>query len=342
MTVAVSPFPGTTPSRVYLGRLDPDDSNYLALIREGLVFARFGEGLAVQPRIFVKPNLTFPTYRPGVMTSPAAVEAALIALRERGCSVWLGDSDSGGYNRFSMDEVYAKTGIADFASRHGVQVVNLSRLERRSVEIVGGQRTLRLDLPRLLTDEIDMLVTMPVPKVHMNTQVSLTFKNQWGCIPENGDRLRLHPDFNNVVVAVNRAVKAGFAIVDGRFGLNRSGPLRGEEVRLGWVCVGNHIGAVARVVCELMGLRIESVPHLRHAARLGLVPSLDEITLNADLAGFRGPTFYLRREWTDLPGLLAFNSAALAYLAYFSPVSALLHRILYWFREPYYDYRKGS
>src|SRR5205823_2930879 len=129
-----------------------------------------------------------------------------------------------------MDEVYAATGIATFASRYGVKVVNLSRIERSQIQFECRGRQIGLELPKLLTDEIQMLITMPVPKIHMNTGVSLTFKNQWGCIPEPNDRLRLHPYFKEVVVAVNRAVHAKFAIVDGRVGLNASGPLRGQAI----------------------------------------------------------------------------------------------------------------
>jgi hypothetical protein len=53
----------------------------------------------------------------------------------------------------------------------------------------------------------------------------------------------------------------------------------------------------------------------------------------------RREAFYLKRKWTDLPGLLAFKSPLLAY---FSPLSKLLHTILYLFREQLYDYKKYS
>jgi uncharacterized protein (DUF362 family) len=326
-------------ARAFLGRLDDDCSNYLALIAEGLNFIGFGAGLPARPKVFVKPNLTFPTYQPGVMTSPAALEATLIALKAYTPDLWLGDSDSGGYNPFSMDEVYATTGIAEFAERHGVEVVNLSRVARVPFTFRAGGRNITIQMPRLLVDEIDLLVTMPVPKIHMNTKVSLTFKNQWGCIPEPNDRLRLHPHFAETIVAINKAVRAGCAIIDGTYGLNRSGPLRGDPVRLGWVCVTNDIGAGARLGCELMGVPLEKVGHLRYAESQGLIPTLDEIELNTELEPFRGPVFYLRRDWTDLPGLMAFQNSALAHIAYFSRWSALLHRLLYKFREPFYAYR---
>jgi uncharacterized protein (DUF362 family) len=329
-------------ARAFLGRLDTDGSNYLELIREGLAYTGFGREGPRRPRIFIKPNLTFPSYQPGVMTSPQAVEAAIIALLDYTPDIWIGDSDSGGYNPFAMEDVYAATGIEAFAKRYGVKLVNLSSLERETVRFRSHGRDISLALPRLLTSGIDTLVTMPVPKIHMNTGVSLTFKNQWGCIPEPNDRLRLHPLFKEVVVAVNQAVKAQFAIIDGRFGLNVSGPMRGNAVPLNWLCVANDIGAGARVACELMQVPVRSVSHLRYAESSGLVPPLSAITLNTELRPFIGPKFYLRRKWTDVPGYLAFHHSAIAHLAYFSRWSKLLHRVLYVFREPFYDYAAMS
>jgi uncharacterized protein (DUF362 family) len=291
--------------------------------------------------VFLKPNLTFPTYRPGVMTSVEAVEAAIMAIGDYTTHIVVGDSDSGGYNPFSMDEVYGEIGMYDMARRHRVEVVNLSKLPRRAHAVNTGFRTTQLELPVLLTDETDVLVTLPVPKIHMNTGVSLTFKNQWGCIPEPNDRLRLHPAFERVILAVNELIHGQVAIVDGKWGLNVSGPMRGDPVELDWLMVADDLGAGARLCCELMQIPLRSVRHLRYAEKVGRIPPRSEIETNRDLGPFVREPFYLRRQWTDYPGAVAFRSRAVAYLAYFSPLATLLHRVLYLFREPFYDYGKN-
>ena len=325
--------------RLFIDRIDPD---YLDVVRRGLSYVNFGTLVSPSSRVFVKPNLTFPRYRPGVMTNPRCVEATVVALKDYTNNIFLGDSDSGGYNPFPMEAVYRETGIEDFSRSHGVTLVNLTRLPRKAVTVPVGRRRVSLDLPRLLTDETDLLVTVPVPKIHMNTQVSLTFKNQWGCIPDPADRLRLHPNFSAVVLAVNQAVHSKVAIVDGAYGLNVSGPMKGQAIPLGWTMVADDIGAAARACCEVMNIPVDRVRHLRAAERHGLLPAMSTIEMSADLSPFRNEQFYLRRRWTDYPGFFAFNSRALAYLAYFSPLSKVLHRLLYLFREPFYDYRTGQ
>lgn len=327
-------------SRLFIDRVDVD--SYLPTIRAGLDYIGFGSLVTPTSKVFIKPNLTFPEYRPGVMTHPRCVEAAVIAIKDYTPHVYVGDSDSGGYNPFAMEVVYAETGMRDMLDAHGAQLVNLSQLPRAPISIpLRRGRTVSLDLPRLLTEEIDLLVTMPVPKIHMNTQVSLSFKNQWGCIPEPKDRLRLHPDFARVILAVNEAVRSKVAVVDGLYGLNGSGPMSGDPVELGWLMVADQIGAAARACCSLMQIPLSRVRHLRYAESRGWIPPMSEITTSRDLAEFAAAPFVLRRRWTDYPGLFAFNSRSLAYLAYFSPLAGLLHKLLYLFREPFYDYASG-
>ncbi|MHB8437648.1 MAG: DUF362 domain-containing protein [Acidimicrobiales bacterium] len=326
--------------RVFLDRVRPD--TYLDVIRCGLEYVGFGKLVGHDTRVFVKPNLTFPEYRRGVMTSPACVEAALVAIREYTPHVRIGDSDSGGYNPFPMEAVYEQTGIVGFARTHGVELVNLTRVPRRTIDLQLGRRVVPLGLPRLLTDETDVLVTLPVPKIHMNTHVSLSYKNQWGCIPEPTDRLRLHPDFAEVVLAVNDAVHAKVAIVDGMYGLNRSGPMAGDAVELGWLLVAEDLGAAARACCALMQVPLRRAPQLRLAERRGRVPVLGDLVFNQDVEPFVAAPFTLRRKLTDYPGLFAFRSRMLAHLGYFSPLAGLLHKLLYVFRKPFYDYTTGK
>jgi uncharacterized protein (DUF362 family) len=323
-------------ARLYIDRLSPD--GYLSNIRAGLEYSGFGELVSRTSRVFIKPNLTFPQYRPGVMTSPECIEAAVVAVKDYTDQIYIGDSDSGGYNPFPMEAVYRATGIVGLEASHGVKIVNLSRLPRKPIDLQLGRRHVQLGMPLLLTDETDLLITIPVPKIHMNTGVSLTFKNQWGCIPDPADRLRLHPDFDQVILEVNRAVHARVAIVDGRYGLNRSGPMSGDPVELDWLIVSDDIGAAASVCCELMQVPMRRVRHLRVADARGWIPPRKDIETSQDVTQFVAEPFYLHRRWTDYPGLFTFRSRKLAYLGYFSPLAGALHRILYLFREPFYDY----
>jgi uncharacterized protein (DUF362 family) len=320
---------------VYLEKLD---GQYAQRVQEGLEYAGFFTDVAPGSRVFLKPNLTFPEFRPGVMTSRECLEAVTELLVSRGYRVIIGEADSGGYNRFSMDEVFQKMGVYELARRTGAEVVNLSFAEPEIVPVRAGWRPLEVPVPKLLLREVEAFISLPVPKIHMNTLVSLSIKNQWGCIQEPSERLKLHPYFGRVMFEICRRLPRPYAIVDGRFGLNRSGPMRGDVVDLNWLMVSNDLVAADRLCCRLMQVAEERVKYLKCFRSNGWWPGLETVQTSSPLEPFVRETFYLERQWTDWPGLFCFNSAALAWVGYRSPLAGFLHWLLYLFRQPFYDY----
>ena len=322
---------------IFIDRLT---DGYRPLLEQGFEWLGLRSRLTPGTKVAIKPNLTFPTFRPGVMTNPAVLEALIGVLRDCSCQVTIVESDSGGYNRFSMDEVFAATGIRSLARKFDVQLTNLSYAIGRPITIPVGKRNLTVQLPACLLDSTDLLLTVPVPKVHLNTVVSLSVKNQWGIIQNPSDRLRLHPDFADVIYGVIKAMPPIISVVDGRYGLTRSGPMEGDPVDLNWGLLSDDLFRADLLCCQLMGINPFSVPYLRALFRKEGITDLSDVRLNQDPSGFVvSPPFFLKRKWTDYPGLWAFNSRFLAYLGYRSPLAGFLHRMLYLFRTPFYNYR---
>jgi uncharacterized protein (DUF362 family) len=319
--------------RVFLERLG---DNYEPVIRAGLESIGKLDLIRRTDRIFIKPNLTYPSFRKGVMTNPAAVEALIRVLSDYSQHIVVGESDSGGYNPFSMHQVFRETGVYDIANRYGVRLVNLTDEPSRPITVPRLGHSFSVPLPVVILDETDHFFTMPVPKIHMNTRVSMSIKNQWGIIQSPAQRLKLHPYFIPTIHAINRALPPAVSVIDGRYGLTRSGPMRGDVVDLNWLLVADNLFAADYLCCHLMGIAPQSVPHIRTIARHEGIRSLDQFALRSDWRTFIRAEFYLERAWTDYPGLLAFKSRALAYIAYESWAANALHKALYLFREPFY------
>lgn len=313
-------------------------ADYSKPVADGLLEVGFFEQVPTGTPVLLKPNLTFPQYRPGVMTSYACLEAVTKLLIARGYPVIIGEADSGGYNRFSMDEVFKGLGIDKLAQETGAKLVNLSFTEPEWLEVRMRLRRLRVPVPRLLLHEVGAFITLPVPKVHNCTGVSMSIKNQWGCIQEPSVRLKLHPYFAEVMYQVNRRLPRAHSIIDGRFGLTRSGPMLGDPVKLDWLLVANDLVAADRVCTRLMQVDEESIGYLKHFRRRGWWTEFEAIRLRPDWERFRKEKFVLKRKLTDLPGLLCFNNAFLAWLGYHSPLAGFAHWLLYLVREPFYDY----
>ena len=323
------------PPKIFMERLN---NNYLAAIQEGLSYIDIGSRFRPGDTVFIKPNMTFPHYKKGVMTRPKFVEYLVLALKDYSANVIIGEADSGGYNRFSMDEVFEKTGLSFIAKKHDVRLVNLSNLPSRNIHFHHKRSEFAVPLPKMLLDEVDCFITVPVPKVHMHTGVSISIKNQYGCIQEPSVRLKLHPYFNKVILEVNKALRVGISIIDGKYGLNKNGPLRGNVVELGWLMVADNILAADMVCSTLMGIDPWSLRFIRFYHETEQLPELNQFHFNQDFRQFIGPNFYLKRDLLDYPGNFAFHSSFLAYLAYASPVSRMLHKILYLFREKFYEH----
>jgi hypothetical protein len=173
----------------------------------------------------------------------------------------------------------------------------------------------------------------------MNTLVSMTVKNLWGCIPQPQVRLRLHPHLPEVLRHMIDLFPPAIGVIDGLFGLNRSGPMEGDPVKLNWLLMGDNLFGADALCCRLMGIAPTRPYYFRRAARAGAsIPPPEEAHMNEDYRDFVGPHFYLRRKWTDVPGVLCFHSSVLSYLGYFSPLAGPLHKLLYLFRKPFYNY----
>ena len=269
------------------------------------------------------------------MTNPECVEALVIALKDYTSHITIGEADSGGYNRFSIDEVMQRTGIKDFGKKYGIKITNLSHVPRQTIAVPSKKREIQMPFPTLLLDEVDVVVSAAVPKIHMNTQVSMTVKNLWGCIPEPSIRLRLHPYLDDVLFEIVKRLKKTIGVIDGRYGLNRTGPMKGDPVELNWLLMTNDLYAADIACCQLMQVPPDKVYYFKKSPVLA---NRANLRFNQDWKPFVKEKFYLKRAWTDYPGLWAFRSPFLSYLAYFSPLADLLHKILYLFREPFYDY----
>jgi uncharacterized protein (DUF362 family) len=279
-------------------------------------------------RVALKPNFTYPYHKPGVTTSPAMIYETVRILRETTSHIAIVESD-GGYGLWSAQEAFHGHGLQALHEEFGVELVNLCEERREVVRFESRGREWQLPLPTRLLYETDVFVTLPVPKVHSLTGLTLSYKNQWGCIPDTM-RLRAHHVFNDGIIAINRALRP-MVLGDGTYFLDRNGPMDGEPVRMDLIIGASDVGAFDRYVSELMGFSWRRVAHLRRAVALKDMPAqLDEIAFNIAPSAQRTRTFRLQRTPRNWIALAGFNSQFLTWLGYESWLGrVVLHGALY-------------
>jgi len=283
--------------------------------------------------VFIKPNLTFPSYKTGVTTRAEFVEelAKLLLRSNPRLKILIGEGE-GGYNSFSMTAAMQNMGFAAIAERHAnVEIVNLSRVPKRSVELATPKGPYALDLPELFFTDVDVSISCPLPKIHCMTTLTLSYKNLWGCLPDVM-RLQNHYMFPLIISRIAEALKFRYAFLDGKYGLTRQGPMSGDVVELNWFVAANSLGAFDAVVAKMMGFDWRTVPHLRQAGRYGYVPEERAMNILGSPETLARP-FHMRRGFWTYPALAAFHSKHLTHLFYVSRYAKVMHDVMYMFRK---------
>jgi uncharacterized protein (DUF362 family) len=279
-------------------------------------------------RVAVKPNLTFPRFKAGVTTTARVLEMVVRQLVARGNQVSVVESD-GGYGAWSCQQAFDGHGIGDLCRRLGASAVNLSAAPATTLEVARGGRRAGIAFPRLLLEDIDAFISLPVPKVHCMTGLSLAMKNQWGLIP---DPLRLHHHhlFDEAILEINRRLPAATAIADGTYFLDGNGPMDGEPLRKDLVIAAGSIGECDRYLCALMGVDPFRVPHLRRAIEAGFVPAgMDEVEHDPAALERHRYRAVLRRTPRQSVVRVFFHSRSLTRLMYTSRFGRAVHEVYY-------------
>ena len=297
-------------------------------VRRGLEFCGLLPAIGSSTRVAIKPNFTYPYHKSGITTPPGAIRALVHILKERTDRIAIVETD-GGYGAWRAEEAFAGHGVFDLAREYGIEAVNLCLEPRDLIDFASRWGTRQVPLPQRLLRDTDILVSMPVPKVHAMTRLTLSYKNQWGCIPDVM-RLRRHHIFNDAIVAINRRLRP-VVVADGTWFLDKSGPMDGVPIDMGLVITATYAGAFDRYVSELMGVHYLKVPHLRRAVALGDMPAtLAEVRCNVPPRSDCKHTFSLERTPRNWIALGGFNSRFLTWLGYESWFGrVILHAILY-------------
>lgn len=298
------------------------------VIREALDWIQWHQIIAPDARVFIKPNFTYPSHRPGVTTSPSVIEGLVSVLRERTSHITIGESD-GGAHAWRAEEAFNGHDIPRICHEYGVQAVNLSEAPCEEARTTVNGSEVRVILPTMLLHDTDVFITMPVPKVHVMTGVSLGFKNQWGCIPDV-KRLRYHPQFAQTVLGINKLLRTRIAFLDGTYFLDHTGPMEGDPVAMNLIVMSDDPGAGSLACCDIMQVDPKRINHLRLAMKAEMMPAdLSQVRLNQPLDGFKKHRFTVQRSRLHWITLIVFRNRVLTRLAYDSHFAKGIHDLLY-------------
>lgn len=314
-------------NRVYIAKI-PETGIEESDIQSALAWLNWDEIIPENARVFIKPNLTWPVHMPGVTTTPKAIESLVAVLRKRTKYISVGESD-GGYHSYDAEETFRGHNLNELQEKYGIHVVNLTDEPSETHTMIIAGQAVSVTLSKCLLHETDVFITMPVPKTHVMTGVSLAFKNQWGCVPSTM-RLREHYAFDRKIIAINKLLHPKLTILDGTYFLDGAGPMTGDVIPMHLLIAGDDPGATSAVACQVMGINPMSIRHQRIARREQMFPkSIREITLNTQIEPFISHRFQMKRAFLDYVSLVGFRSRFFTYLFWESALAGPLHKFLF-------------
>jgi uncharacterized protein (DUF362 family) len=242
--------------------------------REVLRKLPFDFSLLKSKRILVKPNagrLVAP--RLGINTSPEVVAGVLDFLLEMEIKdIFVGESCILGVKPL---EALEKCGIAEEARKRNIEIVDLDAEKPKIVSIPRARAIKNLKVCKRAL-EADFIISVPVMKTHMHTQVSLGLKNMKGCL-FGREKVRLHqlPEIENLpkpakpldmaIADLAKILLPDLSVIDGITGQEGLGPSAGNPVALGAVVASLNCLAADIVAAQLMGIDPQGIHHLQLA-----------------------------------------------------------------------------
>jgi uncharacterized protein (DUF362 family) len=223
-------------------------------------------------RVLIKPNAgRHVTGCCGITTHPEAVAAVIDAVKAEGpARLAIGESPILGVDTM---EAFDSTGIAAVAREKGIPLIDMDRRKPVKKPVKNGRV---LDSLRFCADifDFDFIISVPVAKTHMHTQVTLGIKNMKGCLWHN-EKVRLHqleyrenrsfPEktLDSAISDMATMLLPDLTVIDGFTGMEGLGPSSGEAIRSDIAVASFNPLAADKAALELMGFALDEVIHLK-------------------------------------------------------------------------------
>jgi len=229
--------------------------------------------------VLIKPNaarLAFPGE--GITTHPLVVAATIKHLKQQGArGIVIGESCIFGVD---AQEAFRVTGMKEISEKNRVELLDLDQGAPMEIAVPAGKVIKKIKVPALLK-EFDFIISIPVMKTHMHTQVTLSVKNMKGLLWRR-EKARFHQlqydqkvteghkELDIAISEMASVLSPHLAIIDGTVGMEGMGPAYGRRKKMGVILAGNHALSADAIAARLMGFNPEALPHLKLSAERGL------------------------------------------------------------------------
>ncbi len=214
-------------------------------------------------KVLIKPNLLAARHPDkAITTHPVVLQALINHLQQYECSITIGDSPAGPYNKNVLDKLYQTCQLSDLENQENVRLnYDLTDEVAEYPQGISIKKFLVIK-PAM---EADLIINFAKMKTHTLTRLTCGVKNLFGLMP-GVVKFRQHiamPDiriFSNMLVDINGFLEGKvFTLVDGIVGMEGEGPSNGDPKFAGALFGGWNAQAVDVLACHIIGMPIETV-----------------------------------------------------------------------------------
>ena len=201
-------------------------------------------------KVLIKPNLVAPAKErlSGAITRYEICKTIADVVKELGAHPIIAESSAAGVDT----EKTIIFGEYDKLRNLGYEVIDLKKTNKQNIPVENGIIVNELNTWEIVANS-DIIVSVPVMKIHDQTDVTLGIKNLKGLINDKQKREFHTLGVFDGVVDIIQTLKPQLVVMDGTIAQEGLGPVFGEPVELGLIIASKDIVAGDAVGSAVMG-----------------------------------------------------------------------------------------
>ncbi len=287
ISVLLKKIHGTTPTKPYrktetvVIEKIPEKRGYVD-IKAGvmrLIDALGGINKFIKPdsTVLIKPNIVSDhglkdgVYKGGIITDIRVIRALTELLLPVAKKIIIGEGSS--INRSETTKMFKHYGYDRLVelSPSKISLVDLNTDKQVDKHVPGGKRMHTRKIP-LSIEKADVIISVPVLKIHFAAVASLSIKHLQGAVPPLEKYMTHFFGLWQNLVNIHHLIKPQLIIIDGLTGQEDFGPVSGTPKRMNILIGGTNPVATDTVAMKVMGLDPASSPPVFLAYMQGLGP----------------------------------------------------------------------
>ncbi len=246
--------------------------NHLGGVRK---FVKEGDTVVIKPNIVSDHGLKDGVYKGGIVTDVRVIKALVELLLPVAEKIVIAEGSS--INRSETAKMFSHYGYDRLMALdpRKVRLVDLNGDEVVEKKVPGARRMASRKIP-LTLEEADVIISVPVLKLHFAAGVSLAIKHLQGAVPPLEKYMTHFFGLWQNLVNIHHLIKPALTIIDGLVGQEDFGPVSGTPKQMNLLMGGTNPVAVDATAMRIMGLDPCSSPPVFLAYMQGLGPVEEE------------------------------------------------------------------